>query len=295
MTVWLKFAGWFQCRLATDPDPYDEPRGVSGYVHALPGEPDLDRIIRMQPTGVTQRSHCPQVGVAVVAVYGDSRFSQHPLIGASVQLLDDPKFEGRNHALAKDGFEAVVPCHLEIKKERFTLSRRFDDSMRFPPEGRQDRDKFSQLQAGGIHVSPGAIGEATGIFDLQPVWGERSQRLKADLASATDEIQKVALQARLEAIADPSNARFFAARMLYSVAMGGTASVEDSRGWLPGPVVSGPESPWPLEFWFGAWDPDSLCGYAIGYLGVPLGPEGPAAVASTRVAEMMEDPAQRRR
>jgi hypothetical protein len=35
MNVWLKFGGWFQCRLATDPDPCDEPRGVSGYVHAV--------------------------------------------------------------------------------------------------------------------------------------------------------------------------------------------------------------------------------------------------------------------
>ena len=45
----LRFGGWFQCRLATDPDPADEPRGVSGSIKALPGEPDLDRIIRLQP------------------------------------------------------------------------------------------------------------------------------------------------------------------------------------------------------------------------------------------------------
>src|SRR5512133_460655 len=42
----LHFAGWFQCRLATDPDPADEPRGVSGFTFAYPGEPDLDRVIR---------------------------------------------------------------------------------------------------------------------------------------------------------------------------------------------------------------------------------------------------------
>ena len=41
MKIWLKFTGWFQCRLATDPDPTDEPRGVSGYVRAVAGEPDL--------------------------------------------------------------------------------------------------------------------------------------------------------------------------------------------------------------------------------------------------------------
>jgi hypothetical protein len=34
----LKFGGWFQCPLATDPDPADEPRGVDGYKHAVAGE-----------------------------------------------------------------------------------------------------------------------------------------------------------------------------------------------------------------------------------------------------------------
>ncbi len=34
----VNFAGWFQCRLATDPDPTDEPRGVSGFTFALAGE-----------------------------------------------------------------------------------------------------------------------------------------------------------------------------------------------------------------------------------------------------------------
>jgi len=148
---------------------------VSGYVHALPGEPDLDRIIRMQPTGVTQRSHCPQVGVAVVAVYGDSRFSQHPLIGASVQLLDDPKFEGRNHALAKDGFEAVVPCHLEIKKERFTLSRRFDDSIRFPRRVRRiETSSVSSRQAGSMSVQERS--ERPPAFSICSQSGESGRR-----------------------------------------------------------------------------------------------------------------------
>src|SRR5262249_14585732 len=125
--VWIKFAGWFQCRLATDPDPCDEPRGVSGYVRAVAGEPDLDRIIRLQPKGTTPRSHCPALGVSVVAVFGDARHApaSHPLLGATVELLDDPKFEGRNHILAEDGVEAIVPCHLRIRKGRFVAQRKF--------------------------------------------------------------------------------------------------------------------------------------------------------------------------
>ena len=55
----IHFEGWFECRLATDPDPTDEPRGVSGWTYALAGEPDLDRIIRTQPMGTVSRRFGP--------------------------------------------------------------------------------------------------------------------------------------------------------------------------------------------------------------------------------------------
>ena len=61
----LSFEGWFQCRLATDPDPPDEVRGVSGWTFAVAGEPDLDRVIRLQPAGTITRSGGPTVGVTV--------------------------------------------------------------------------------------------------------------------------------------------------------------------------------------------------------------------------------------
>jgi hypothetical protein len=44
----LEFAGWFYCRLATDPDAFDDPRGQGGWTFAMPGEPDLDRKSRCQ-------------------------------------------------------------------------------------------------------------------------------------------------------------------------------------------------------------------------------------------------------
>src|SRR6185503_3047945 len=65
VTIELAFAGFFECRLATDPDPFDELRGTSGWTFALPGEPNLDRIIRFQPTGAVLRWGGPAVGVAV--------------------------------------------------------------------------------------------------------------------------------------------------------------------------------------------------------------------------------------
>jgi hypothetical protein len=295
MSVTIKFGGWFQCRLATDPDPSDEPRGVSGYVHALPGEPDLDRIIRTQPAGTTPRSHCPLIGVRVLALEGDNRFDKHPLVGAAVDLLDTPKFEGRNHILAEDGLEAVVPCNLQISLEGFRLTRRFDDNMSFPPFTQEDKQKFSQLQASGINISPGTIGEATGIYDLAGVWKARTAKLQEDLDETNDEIQRAALSARILAMSNPANARFFSARMLYSLALGGRAEVNDPDSWLPGTAALNTDTPWPLEFWFGGWDPDALSGYMEGYLRISFADAPAAASLSTGIARMMSDPLERRR
>ena len=49
MNLVLEFEGWCSLRLPTDPDPSDEPRGISGYTFAFAGEPDLDRILNLQP------------------------------------------------------------------------------------------------------------------------------------------------------------------------------------------------------------------------------------------------------
>ena len=64
LTLYAFNCGWFQCRLATDPDPYDEPRGVSGYVHAYLGEPTLaDAILegRQQCDESTLRAPLPVI------------------------------------------------------------------------------------------------------------------------------------------------------------------------------------------------------------------------------------------
>ena len=290
MSLWLKFSGWFQCRLATDPDPCDEPRGISGYAHALAGEPHLDRIIRLQPEGTVPRSHCPKIGVTVTAVTGDARrFKLHPLLGAAVELLDSPKFEGRNHILAEDGFEAIVPFHLRIRQGKFRLQRNFDDSFKFPPLNETDRGKFAQLQSTGLNVSPGAIGEATGIYDLTPVWAQRIAQLKADLARSS-EIEKAAIQSRVATMSNSFLARYFAARMLYSVLLGGKPAVHDPDGFLPGAPDTSPKAPWPVDLWFGAWDADAFCGYVTGYLDIPFKKEG----TTPGLAAMVADKKQRR-
>src|SRR5262249_60986872 len=71
----LDFQGWLQCRLATDPDGAHVRRGVTGNGFAIGDEPDLDRIIRLQPEGASPRSHGPDIGVRVT----DARLLQTPL------------------------------------------------------------------------------------------------------------------------------------------------------------------------------------------------------------------------
>jgi hypothetical protein len=304
-SLWIKFAGWFQCRLATDPDPADEPRGVDGYIHAIPGEPDLDRIIRLQPSnGTVQRSYCPIIGVKVVSIYLDQHeINNHPIVGALVDFLDNPKFEGRNTTLAVPGKEAVFPLHIQIKKDKCLIQRKFDDTIKFPPFNQEDRDKFRNLQATGLNVSPGVIGKATGIFDLAHIWKERIAKLQSDLAKAANEVQIAAIRSRIESMSMSKmrNTRFFTVRMIYSVSLTGKAIFEDPDGYFPGkPIEVGSKYPWTLEFWCGAWDADAQSGHIVGYLGIPISLSQEKtqvydAIDLTKdLAEMIDNPLKRR-
>jgi len=142
----LFFKGWAQCRLATDPDPDYEPRGVSGYTFALAGEPDMDRIINFQDRkGVINRSFGPKVGVNVTGGYyyktkgrgGHVQFEDrkpieegHPLFGADIDLLGSPTFTSHNSILVYNGYGIVDPFHLEVrtnkpKGKKISISRSF--------------------------------------------------------------------------------------------------------------------------------------------------------------------------
>src|ERR1700761_356792 len=100
MSLILSFEGWCMIRLATDPDPSDEPRGISGYTFAFAGEPDLDRILNLQPrAGRRYRSHGPQPGVRVRRAERSDGRAVAALEGAAVDLLGDPIIENRNWTL----------------------------------------------------------------------------------------------------------------------------------------------------------------------------------------------------
>ena len=257
----LRFGGWFQCRLATDPDPCDEKRGVSGYVHAFVDEPDLDRLISFQRPAFL-RSHAPHVGVHVlgVSVDGEAR-PDHPLVGAAVDLLERPVFEGRNGAVADDGLEPIHPFVLEVSAPPFRLVR-----ATVPADPAYPYPEF--LASGVDPTRAQEIAEATGVANLRSVWQQRLAALRLEVQQGPPEPRASGLRERISFLegnlgSDGGVLRFFGAAMTYHYVLRSQVIVEDPSGWLClGPAEM--EGPWLASFWLGGWDADVLCGYASG-------------------------------
>lgn len=137
----LQFEGFLQCRLATDPDPPSETRGVSGYTFAVAGESPLDQIIRLQRDEIEDRNfrepfppyleeENPDLSVRVRRVLLDGQPStNHCFDQANVRWLGSPVFEIRNQIVA-DGTNQLIPVispfEIEIAGLEGALLRRFD-------------------------------------------------------------------------------------------------------------------------------------------------------------------------
>jgi hypothetical protein len=147
---------------------------------------------------------------------------EHPLLGASVRLLDDANFEGRNWIIAQDGFEPIVPFHLAIESPRTSLDRAHAEKV-VPP--------FSpELRAQGLVFAPGEIREASGIWDLAAVWRTRASRLESDIPTLEGservraEIRLQAMRSQLDAPPSKSALRYFPAKMSYFVRLASAAN-----------------------------------------------------------------------
>jgi hypothetical protein len=268
----LAFEGWAQCRLATDPDPSDEPRGVSGWTCAVAGEPDLDRILRLQPEGAVQRVPGPPIGVRVTSAAPGS-----PLAGARVRLLGDPVFDGRNGLANEDTREPIVPFHLRIEGDGVALERRHVDAAGRPVSTLPGRPTAAPERAAT------AIGVRT-PEDRVRFRERRADALRTALAAATTQIDEAALRRRLrpfEAEAAererrrqagepeaPAITTFMLGLALpYRITIDGEDGiVEDPSGAL-GPLDS--HAPWQVQMAVGIWDADALCGWIEGALSVP--------------------------
>ncbi|MFN0244734.1 MAG: hypothetical protein ACKVWV_17750 [Planctomycetota bacterium] len=286
----LEFGGWFQCRLATDPDPYDEPRGVSGYVHAYADEPDLDRVVHWQRAPFS-RVEAPEVGVTVRRVERDGlEHPQHPLLGADVALLDQPKFEGRNGVIADDGDEPVYPFHVRLKSQSgVILERRVVPSdAQFP---------YAELFASGVEGGPDVareIAEATRIPDLKALWQRRLTALRTRALSSAG-AARVGLHERIAILsrwlnATRSPAGFFVVRMVYDYSLRSKPLISGWTQEIGPPPSSNVE--WRIKFWLGGWDADALCGYCKGLMELPT--QGPVDGESVGFREDDRDELMRR-
>lgn len=260
----VAFEGWCSLRLPTDPDPSDEPRGISGYTFAFAGEPDFDRVLNLQPrAGVTYRSHSPQLGVTV-RQSDDPRF-----VGGTVDLLGDPIIENRNWTLTLPGFEPIVPFHLRVEGDGVALERVAPLNPADPTQALWEvpQDLLENQGARGMEYEPATIGDATGIWDPLAVVTERLAALQQDLQHTSDPVARTALEGRIAeleyAVANPGDRRVLARNFVerFGFELTGKAKAEG--------VAVDTEQPWRVDFWLGAWDPDLLCLYMKGALNVP--------------------------
>ena len=301
-TLQLEFEGYYQMRMATDPDPPDDPRGLSGYTFALPGEPDLDRKLHFQADerGAWPRVYGlpgapgPQIGVRVTQATGGNRTEK--LVGARVRFVDAELVE-RNGVVVRNDRFAIDPLLVRIEEAQA-------DSGEYPPiverldlldpsnpkatllEATPDQLIRRQLQ-GGFTDNSEVVAKATGLPNgsNDELVKNRQERQKA----------LIALRETIDPHKDPDAYAALTTRInqldilqtWWDLSVKPKDRPPDRRarqlallanGWslgLNGPVshntINADESvPWDLKFWMGGWDGDALCGYIKGTLDIPL-------------------------
>ena len=161
----LDFDGWYQVRLATGGDPYNDPRGLSGWIFAYAGEPDLDRRLRLRPEGTFLRDAVDPgiaIGVDVRAATLDGQ-PRAEFVGADVDFLDGACFEGHNGVFAGDGDEPIVPLTLAVSGDGVRLRRGAADAYAVPYVGQASLGAAfgDSVAARALRAGAGLPAEAT--------------------------------------------------------------------------------------------------------------------------------------
>ena len=240
-------------------------------MYAYAGEPDLDRLIRFQDPPF-RRTHIPAIGVMVRSIVLDGApVADHPLQGAKVDLLDRPKFEGRNGVIAEDGLEPIVPFHLCIQKGAERLSRATVPADPTAP--------YREFNAIDFIADPGFIERETGIASLIAVWRERLDLLENELASAAPD-DMPALEERIAFLRanlarEGGVARFFPVRMVWDYQLRSPIASTDMASLLPDFTPTAEH--WRASFWIGAWDADAQAFFVGGTLEIRRADEVPVA------------------
>lgn len=291
----IDFEGYFLCRLTTDPDPTDEPRGVSGYTLALAGESDLDNWIQLNPSQQYLEQNFRAPGPTLVAK-GDinlgvkvTRTRPGPdvypaaarLIGLPLNLLSDPtsgrpKFEGRNDIVGSDDniAFAIDPFILDISNPNGSIRVRRQDVLpnnapiwQLPPDSYADRIGHLDPGDGSNPVGPLEVIQAIGVYDFYAYFRDRSRWLRDKMEETKDPNEIEKYRTRVNAI------EFFGSRIRSRLGLKCDWKFEIGGGSV-GTVVGldkiDTTKPWPIEFWMGGFDGDLLIGYMRGTLSLPF-------------------------
>jgi hypothetical protein len=286
------FEGYFMCRLATDPDPNNEPRGRSGYTMALTSEDPLDQVIRLQADDYVQRNlRRPaaaigrEVGVTVRSVAFDGRPwpGQHPLAGARVRLLGredifpGPIFESRNNIVGSDDSMAFVVNPFELAIDADGVSLRAVDRVN-PARPDQpiwqidDPALYGRRFPTEFEGSSLEVMQAISVFDGYAYFRGRRAFLQEEMArmgAAGDELAVQQARSRLYQLElwGDRVINKLGFRLAWEFDVNGPQSVEGDIGGR-----AATDQPWHVAFWFGGWDGDLLIGYMRGTLSIPFEP-----------------------
>jgi hypothetical protein len=306
----MQYEGFFMCRLATDPDPTNEERGVSGYTIALVHEDPLDQVIRTQIEDKAflernlrepaQRMKI-RIGVDVNNVLFDGKPWYGPardaLLGAKLYLegkdepFQGPIFDSRNNIVGSDDNMAFVvnPFELAIRNGNGIAFEAKDWLDPSDPERKiwQIEDPTTYARRLPSFASGSTTAQAAiRVFDWNAYFADRVKFLRQRIAelekkkSGKDPAKAEALELRIQGMKsrifmiDFWGDRFHTKlgfQVTYSFNINGPQKVRDPQNLLGGKISEG--QPWPVTFWMGSWDGDLLVGYMQGSLSVPFQPD----------------------
>lgn len=303
-TLDINFDGYFMCRLATDPDPTNEERGMSGYTMALANEDPLDQVIRLQasPEWLKRNARPPllnmdiSVGVSVKSALfnGVSYEGASNVIGAKVYLdgvdfpLPGPTFESRNSTVGSDDTFAFVvnPFNLRIEQESTGVKLTATDYVD-PNDPAlalwqvNDPAIYSRRLPNCATIGDTEVEEALNVFDAYGYFRDRRRyldKLIRDTSAMRDNTTSKPERDQLDAQIQSYKSRIYQlefwgdrvinkiqTKVSWAYDINGPQQVE---GDLGGKVDT--TQPWKMSYWFGGWDGDLLLGYMRGTLGVPF-------------------------
>jgi hypothetical protein len=290
----LDFKGYFQMRMATDPDPTDELRGVSGYTFAFCGEPDLDHKLHLQPDepGVCQRDFGPgggpEVGVTVTRAQRDGKDAPD-LVGGRIAFVDAQIIE-HNGLLVRNDYFIINPFRVTLTAGRKVMLDRVDylnPADPDMPENEATSPMLQRRQATTFTSNSEQVAQATGLPNAANVTLiqnrlNRKASLEELLASTPkkDAVKRAALESRIFELgiveqwwnlSQGTSGNRPIDRRAAQLALQLSGWNVDMNGAIATNRLGADERyPWNITFWMGGWDGDAMCGYVSGTWTIPM-------------------------